>query len=138
MLNLQDIPLGATVSFEFWPVAALGTGYKNAKVLAILDADTARTAGIDPVAWHANVFPTLPVGTPNKYDGYYYLKLKLANGQITAVGIPWIKDETFAEVTTKSLRLTIDNVAAADRNKVIEALAASGFTAVNVEEISAI
>jgi hypothetical protein len=132
MLNIQDLPLGAMVSFDFHPVAMLGTGYKNAKLLAVLDADTARQF-IDPVAKHANVYPTLPVGTPDKYDGYYYLKLRLANGSIDVVGIPWIKDETFVQVTTKSMRLTVENVAAADQNKVLEALSANGFTAVKVE-----
>lgn len=135
MLNLQDLPLGATVSFDFHPVAMKGTGYKNAKLLAILDAETARQF-IDPVVMHANVYPTLPVGTPDKYNGYYYLKLKLANGETDVVGIPWIKDETFVEVTTKSMRLTIENVPAADQNKVLEALSANGFTAVNVEYLN--
>lgn len=134
MLNLQDLPLGATVSFEFHSAAMLGTGYKNAKLLAILDADTARQF-IDPVAMHANVYPTLPPSTPDRYDGYHYLKLRLANGSIDVVGIPWIKDETFVEVTTKSMRLTVENVAPADQNKVIEALSANGFTAVKVEYV---
>ena len=133
MLNYQDIKLGSTVSFEFHPAALLGTGLKNAKVLGILDADSARQVGIDPVAMHANVFPQLPAGTPNKYDGYYYLKVKTASGQVTAYGIPWIKDETFVEVEISSMRLTLENVAPADQSKVLEALAANGFTAVGVE-----
>lgn len=131
MLNPQDLSLNAIVSFDLHPSQLLGTGHKNVKLLAIVDADTARY-WIDPVAYHANVYPTLPVGTPNKFDGYPYLKIKLSDGSVTAIGLPWIKDETFVEVTTRSMHLTIENVPAADQEKVLLALSAIGFTAVDV------
>lgn len=136
MLNPQTLPLFGTVSFDLYPVAMLGIGYKNATLLAVMDAASARSCGVDPVAAHANVFPTLPVGTPNKYNGYPWLKLKLASGQITAIGLPWIKDETFVEVSVKTMRLTIENVAAADQAKVLEALSSNGFSAVEVEYLN--
>lgn len=135
MLNPQDLPLNAIVSFDLHPSQLLGTGYRNAKLLAVMDADTARF-WIDPPAMHANVYPTLPVGTPNQYDGYPYLKLRLADGTTTAVGLPWIKDETFVEITTRSMRLTIENVSPENQNKVLLALSSAGFTAVDVSYMS--
>ena len=132
MLTIDQLPLNATVSFDLHPSQLLGTGYKNAKVLAWLDAESAAYMGVDPIAMHANVYPTLPVGTPNKYDGYPWVKLKLASGEITAIGLPWIKDETLVVATTRKMQFTLDNVSPADQNVVLQALAANGFTAVDV------
>lgn len=126
MLNTSTIPLNAIVSFELYASSVLGSGYQGAKILAILDADSA-FAYIDPPAMHANVYSSLPAGTPDAYDGYNYLKLKLASGQVTAIGIPWIKDETFAVSSTRKMQITIDNVSPADQNKVLLALSGAGF-----------
>lgn len=131
MLNPQTLTLNSVVSFDLYPSQLLGTGYKNVKLLAILDADTARS-WIDPVAMHANVYPTLPPSTPNKFNGYPYLKLKLPDGSITAIGLPWIRDETFQVATTRSMRLLIEAVSPEDQNKVLLALSSNGFNAVDV------
>lgn len=131
MLSLSQLVLNATVSFDLYPSQLLGTGFKRAKLLAILDAATAQN-WIDPIAQHANVFPTLPNGTPNKFDAYPYLKLKLASGQVTAIGLPWIKDETFVIATTRSIQITIDDVSPADQDAIMLALSANGFAAADV------
>lgn len=127
MLSTTAIPINAIVSFELYASSVLGTGYQGAKILAILDADSA-FAYIDPPAMHANVYPSLPAGVPDAYDGYSYLKLKLASGQVTAIGIPWIKDDTFTVSTTRKMQITIDNVSPDNQNKVLLALSAAGFS----------
>lgn len=132
MLTIEQLPLNSTVTFDLHPSQLLGTSYKNAKVLAWLDADTVAYMGVDPIAMHANVYPTLPVETPNKYDGYPWLKLKLASGEITAIGVPWIKDGSLVVATTRKMQFTIDNVSPADQNVILQALSANGFTAVDV------
>lgn len=134
MLSITDLPLNATVSFDLYPAALLGTSLKNAKVLAILDADTARFF-IDPPVMHANVFATLPPGTPNRFDGYPYVKLKLPNGTVTAIGLPWIKDETLVVATTTRVLITVDNVTPAGQNTILAALSANGFSAAKIEVI---
>lgn len=130
-LTQSDIEIFSTVSFEVYPAQLLGTGFTNAKVLAIVDADTAR-AWIDPVAQHAAVFPTLPAGTINRYDAYLYLKLRLANGQLTALGLPWIRKETYTVNANRTIQLTIENVTPDDEPKIRRALSANGYTAVGV------
>ncbi len=135
MLSTSQITIGSTYNFEMYAPAILGTAYKNVKVVAILDADSAQ-AYINPVLMHRNVYPHLPAGVPNQYNGYSYLKLKLASGKYTAVGIPWIRDETFTEIATTSLRFTIQNVSPDDRNTIMKALSANGFSAVDVQEIA--
>ena len=135
MLNVNDITLFSTVSFDLYPAALVAPSYKYAKVLGVMDADTARLF-VDTVASHANVYPTLPEGTPNNHNQYPWVKLKLASNVITAVGLPWIKEETYVTHTTTTIRLTIENVEPANQNLIIECLAANGFSAVNVEVIT--
>lgn len=134
MLNVSAITLFSTVSFDLYPASLVAPSFKFAKVLGVMDADTAKVF-VDTIAGHANVYPTLPVGTPNGHNQYPWVKLKLASGQVTAIGLPWIKEETYVTHTTTTIRLTIENVEPTDQNLILQCLAANGFSAVNVEVI---
>lgn len=136
MLTPQNFTIGEVVSFNFYPASILGTGYKNAKVLAIIDMGTAIILGYDPAALHANVYPTLPAGVPNDPSEYSYLKLLLANGQTTVVGISWIIDNSLTVVSVSSIQFTVNGVSPSDQNTIIQALAAAGFTAVNMTVVT--
>lgn len=131
MSLLDQFSLGDYASFEVYPSGILKTSYTNVQIKAIVDADTARY-WIDPPALHANVFPTLPQGTPNDYQAYSYLKIILPDGTPTAVGIPWIDESTFEVQTLASLRFTVENVNPSDRQRIIQALSSNGYTAVSV------
>lgn len=136
MLTPQDFTIGEVISFNFYPAAILGTGYQNAKVLAILDMGTVVVLGFDPAALHANVYATLPAGVPNDPSQYQYLKLLLANGQTTVVGIPWIIDSSLTVASVSSIQFTVTNVSPSDQNTIIQALAAAGFKAVNMQVVT--
>jgi hypothetical protein len=136
MLALSQIPFNGTVSFDLYPSALLGTGYKNAKVLAIVDAESCKYFGVDPQAAHVAVYPTLPAGTPNSPRQYPWLKLQLQSGNITAVGLPWIVDSSFEVVASTSMRFTVPNVAPGHQQRILDALSAIGYTAVDVETLS--
>lgn len=135
MLNPSTIKLNSTVDFEYYAPAILGIGQKNAKVLAILDAETA-SIYINPQLMHANVYAHLPPETPNRFDSYPYLKLRLASGQTTAVGLAWIRDDSWTEIAIASLQFTINGVRPDQRAIILQALAANGFTAVDVVELN--
>lgn len=128
MLTQEDITLHTTVSFDLWPASILGISVKGAKVQAIVDGDTA-LVWQDVRAMHANVYPTLPPGTINRFDGYPYLKLKLMDGTIRVIGLPWIKEETYVEANTNRLQITVDNVSDADLDIIRTALSANGYGA---------
>lgn len=133
MLTPQDIVLDSTVSFDLYAPQVLGTGWKNAKTKSILDADDVRFLGIDPAAMHANVYPSLPAGTPNDFRAYKYLKLVLASGEVTAVGLPWIKQDTYVVSTNQKMIVTIDNVSPDMQNSIRLALSAIGVSVYDVQ-----
>ncbi len=121
---------GEVVSFEVYPTAVLGNDFKNMTVVAILDAETARTAmpgGFDAPAMHANVYNTLPEGTPNNYTRYNYVKLKHPNGTIRILGIPWIKPESIVSKVVNRGVFTIDAIGVADVAIIQQAIAGAGY-----------
>ena len=136
MLTPQNFTIGDVISFQLYPSAILGTGFQNVKLLAILDMNTLPLLGYDPQALHANVYSTLPQGTPNDPSQYSYLKLLLQNGQTTVIGIPWIIDSSLQVSSTSSIQFTVNNVSPSDQNTILQALAAAGYTAVNMKVVT--
>jgi hypothetical protein len=132
MLTQDQLPQFQVVSFDLWPSMLLGTGYQNAKILSIMDSGTANILGVDTASLHANIYPTLPAGVPNDPTAYPWVKLLLANGSTTIIGVPWIKDSTLVVETSQSIQFTVSNITPSDQNTIIEALAAAGYTAVGV------
>lgn len=125
-LTLSDI--GSLISFSVWPSSVLGTLFDKAKLLTFLDEDTAKVY-IDTAAMHANVYSTLPIGTPNNPASYQYVKLKLQNGDNVVIGVPWINESTIVRHSGSTIVITIpDSNPNDDVSKVRQALLGRGFT----------
>lgn len=100
--------LGKLLTLTLYPVAVLGAQLQQVQFAGIIDHDTARREGIDPAALHANVYNTLPVGTPNDYRKYYYGKFKTQSNETVIIGLPYI--ESFTVHTETKLIITIEGV----------------------------
>ncbi len=133
MLDQSKIKLESTVSFDLYPAHQLQAKVTNAKVLGIFTAATAQSLGFDAPALHVNVYPTLPPGTPNKFDQYLYIYVKLANGEKTFYGLPWIKETTFKEEVIRTIAIYIDAISPDQQNLAVQALSAIGLTVAKVE-----
>lgn len=136
MLNQSEIIIDTMVSFDLYPATILGTSIKLAKVLGVCNAQVAMAAGHDGPAMHAIVFPTLPSGTPNGYDRYHYVHLKLQNGTKTFIGIPWIKESTFTVEVVRTLAFFIENITPDQQSHAIAALSAIGLTVAKTEIVN--
>lgn len=127
-MALQDqFPLLKQVSFEVYPSLILGNNFNNVKVMAIIDSDTARMLGLDVPVMHANVYPTLPEGSVDRYDEYLYVRVKHSNGQQSILGLPWIRTASVMVLDYTSVTVKVGNVNPGDSEKVVQALAANGF-----------
>lgn len=56
MINSSEIAFQSIVNFSQYAPAIIGNGYEGAKVLAILDADSANQY-INTATIHASIFP---------------------------------------------------------------------------------
>lgn len=129
-----DLPIGALVSFDTYAPAVLGTVYRDCTVVSHLDADTVAALGRDPHVMHVAIYPTLPPGeTPNDYKAYLYVKIRLLNGSIDYVGIPWIRKETIKARQVKRAVITVEDVGPDDVREIIEQLSAAGYKSAKVD-----
>ncbi len=118
-------------SFSVHPVALLGNNFRNVKVLALLDAESASQL-INIQEAHANMYPYLPAGTPNNPNSYNYLKIRTVSGEITVLGLAWINDETVTVVTNSTITVKIGGVTPEDAVRVREALVQNGFRTLEI------
>lgn len=123
-INLQDV-----ISFQLHSgaKATIPTSFDNVKLVAVLDADTAKSL-IDPITLHRNVYPALPVGTcPDDAFAYNYIKVQLADGNYTAVGLPFVDQTTLVKHESTTAELRVHNVQTTDLQRLKDHLAAGGF-----------
>lgn len=126
-MSLTDLlKIGSVASFELYPAPILGSVFKDVTVLAVLDQDTANF-WIDTVAMHTNVYPMLPAGTPNNPNQYHYLKVRHSNGEVSIIGMPWIKPHTVVISDKRQLTLIFNQLDAVDMERIISAIHSVGY-----------
>lgn len=89
MATVAALVPGQVISFDLNTTLISG-GYRAVKLLANITYDLA-VGYTDVDSIHANIYDTLPEGTPRQASGFNYLLIE-RNGNREAVGIPWIKD----------------------------------------------
>lgn len=119
-------------NFEVYPAALLGNDFKNVTVLAIMDRDTANKE-IDCQALHINYYPSLPSGTPNDPNGYDYVRIRTTAGVTTVLGIAWINQESIQLVESRTMKITVGDVGAADVARVRNALVQNGYNNIDIQ-----
>lgn len=122
-------------SFDIYPRAYFDTNFTNVTVLGTVGFEIA-SRYVDIHALHAQVYPTLPAGTPNDPGAYNYLLLKTANNSTTVIGIPWIKENTIELIESRTMLVTIDSISASDVSKVRNALVQNGYRNIDIKMVS--
>lgn len=89
MANISALSPGQIISFDLNTTLISG-GYRAVKLLANVEYSLA-VQYTDVDSKHANIYDTLPDGTPRAAKDFNYLLVE-QSGKIEAVGIPWIKD----------------------------------------------
>lgn len=114
------------VSFKVYPSAILGDVFQNATVLGVINARSAIAFGYPIAERHAQVAPYVS-GIPTQATQYSYLQLQLADGSMTFVGLPWIKEDTIEVVGQQTAYITLPNVKASDGPAILAALESNNF-----------
>lgn len=133
MSEIDSTHIGKVVSFDVRASGVLGTGtYRRVKVLGILDHESAM-AYRNVASVHANVYPSLPTGTPDDHTSYLYVKVQFENGEKTVVGMPWIETGTLTIHDSQTLTVEIQQSGASDIPKLRRALVANGFDVFDIQ-----
>lgn len=95
-------------SFSVYANSILGTNYRNAKLVAILDYKTAlRFENIDLA--HKQIYPYLPPNTLIDHTKYTYYLLDV-NDKTVVIADTWIKQSSIEETSGQSYTVKLNNV----------------------------
>ena len=129
--NFKDL-IGKVVSFQLYPSAIVTDDFTNCKIIAVGSHESA-SGFISPARLHSTIYATLPEGTPNDYRAYEYVLIKKQDNTITAVGIPWVKDNSVVIVGSIELHATIRNKTIDDVDGLRRVLMENNFTDVEIK-----
>lgn len=124
LFQISDI--GRVLSFQTYAGSLLGIDFTRVKLTAILDY--ASVSDFEPAVRHAQVYPSLPVGSPDDFRSYLYVKLTLENGKPAVVGLPWIKASTIVWFNEGSVTVTLRNTPVSELSRLSAVLKSNNFT----------
>ena len=120
------LEIGKIYTFNTLSPVFLGAVIERAKLKSIVDADTARRfAPIDQL--HAQVYPTLPQGSPKDVNSSLYYVFEGQNKTSVVVAGPWIDMTSLEVIEHIDITVRIPQASLSDIEKVRVALAAAGF-----------
>jgi hypothetical protein len=132
MATADQFEMGSVYDFITHAPAVLGS-FKNVRVTGVVDYRTAQQY-IDVAAYHANVYGSLPENTAaDDFRRYYYLVVVQANGQRTAVGLPWIDGSSIQRKERMRATIAVEDVGPDDLERLNRALVSNGFTVGSID-----
>ena len=129
MPDLATLKPGDVVSFKSKSPTVLRDDFDNVVVVGVVNYDMVKYTDVDALATHVRVYPTLPTPKPipDDFTSYPYLLFKYPNGNLSAIGIPFINSETLVSNTTKILDVVIFNRDVSDIELITRALSSNGI-----------
>lgn len=123
--------IGKRYTFNTLAPAILGTTVRNAKVMAIADFRYACTFINVPLI-QRNVFPSLPLGTPDSPEHYTYYVLEGESGNVTVLADAWIQESSIELYVASTINVSLPNVSLTDVQKIRDALNLMGYSGFNI------
>jgi hypothetical protein len=126
MTNITQVEIDQRISFEVYPAERLGNNFKNVRMCAVLNPETARALGHSLYEAHQNVYPTIPTGQiPNNPTQYNYVQVQFENGEKQIIGIPWIRPDSVVINDGKTLTLVFQDLDQRRKDRILAAVAAN-------------
>ncbi|ARV76697.1 hypothetical protein PHABIO_66 [Pseudomonas phage Phabio] len=121
MANIQDVSIGAKISFELYPAAQFGNNFQNVTLTAIFNSTIANALGLDVIANNQQVYQSLPAGTPNDPTQYDYFQVKFSSGETVILGAPWVRAGTLIVHNGKRLTLVFEDIDETRKDRIVAA-----------------
>ena len=122
----MNLNIGKVYSFNTKSPVFLGASIERAKLKSIVDADTARRfAPIDQL--HAQIYPTLPTGTPNDVNASTYYIFEGMNKSTVVMSEDWIVESSIEIIEHVEITVMIPRASLSDIQKVRTALSAANI-----------
>ena len=122
----MNLNIGKVYSFNTKSPVFLGASIERAKLKSIVDTDTARRfAPIDQL--HAQIYPTLPTGTPNDVNASTYYIFEGMNKSTIVFSEDWIVESSIEVIEHIEIVVTVPRASLSDIQKVRTALSAANI-----------
>lgn len=106
----------------------------NAKLIAITDHSTAsKRQHIDIV--YRNVYPLLPIGTPDQPESCLYYHFKVENDSELILADQWIDESSVELIESISLRINVTDISVNDISRIRDALLALGYNSIKLTQV---
>lgn len=129
-----NFEIGKVYTFTLHPTHVFDTSFKNVTLMGVLNYEMA-SKYIDIYPLHAQVYSSLPNGTPNDPRSYSYILIKTSAGNTTVLGIPWINEGTIDLIESNTIQVLIGGVSAVDINRVKNCLIQNGYDQLDIKLI---
>lgn len=126
-----SLDIGKSYDFTMYATGVLGSGFKNSKVLGIMDYDSAKAIQ-DITPLHIQAYPQLPNGTPRNAKDLLYVKIKTPMNEQRVIAMDWISS-TPVLVTTQVARVTISQISSSDVAIIRDLLTINGYPNIDIE-----
>lgn len=122
----MNLSIGKVYTFNTQSPAFLGAIIERAKLKSITDADNARKfAPIDQL--HAQIYPSLPAGTPNDPNAAIYYVFEGQNKSTVVLAEHWINEPSIELIEHIEIGVTVTRASISDVEKIRIALSAAGI-----------
>lgn len=127
--------LGKVYTFNTLAPALLGATIDNAKLISILDYETATNSQNFLKNTYSNILPNLPDGTPSDPNLSDYYVFKRQSGDKIVLSQYWIDIETIEEIELINIKVDITDVSSSKIELVRNLLLAAGITTFNITQV---
>lgn len=131
MPAINNAMIGKIIGFQVYPSAILTDDFTDVKLIGIATHEGV-SSWISPARMHANVYPTLPDGVPNDYRAYEYAIIRKQDDTVTALGLPWIKEDTVTVSDSVEIVVTIRDKSITDIPRLRQILTSNNFNNIDV------
>ena len=97
-----------TYTFTMAVPAVMGNAFNAAKLVGVVDFNTAKATSTDIVAEHLKQYPSLPAGTDKSPENLSYVIIQTNLGTRRALALDWIQSATL--ITQQSATVTIASI----------------------------
>jgi len=113
-------------NFSLYPNSVIGTLFRNAKLISILDYNIAlKFANIE--LYQKQIFPYLPEGTSSNYTNYTYYLFLYKNKKII-IANTWIIPTSIEVSSANTYTITLENISTSQLNIIRDQLRVLGIS----------
>jgi hypothetical protein len=126
-----NLELGKSYDFTLYASGVLGSGFRNSKVVGIMDYDSAKyIQDVSPL--HIQAYPQLPSGTPRNARDLVYVKIKTPLNELRVIAMDWISSVPVL-VTSQAARVTISQISSSDVSIIRDLLVVNGYPNLDIQ-----